>query len=1377
MASTNNNIIPTGAAVRPEDLIGGGGTFSSCLTRAIRRPIIIHSSSSSNNNAVDNNANNNSNETTKTQPITIGTALADAISRSTSSDAANQDANNNNSGYNHTTTTATKPTTPTRPSGAKNDNDLTDNNINNNGGDGGSSEQQQDWSTHHISYPLLKSTLHYFTQRRALIRTKLLNDTNNNNAQGSIISSNNTSSSGLLWGSRKKNNKKELLLTEEEFNLTLNECQNDAPFLKSSHLEGEEGTATIVTEGENYKTASVEEGGGGSGREDLMEYASERALGRTPPGGGGRRLKKMMFNKDKDGADNNSNKKGDLTMANVLISGCAGVPLDNTEEEGGKGVLNESCSPYVRMTSNTSTSTSMLNESEIIKRLSFMERSELSAVLDSEVERAVQFYRKRVGELAPPRVDGGSAICFDGGGGCGGLEMEIPSYNCGGDNAAGGVVGCGGGFKRSGGGGESTTTDHTSLLSQDDDDELIAPSQDREQLTFTEMASEILELHAYITTNIIVVRQVLIKYDAYVRSLGGTPMGSWYQTTRRQKVNGRSSDYRDLINHSKLKKLTKAYIMEYKRHLEEEEEEEIVVEEENDEPFSSSGGMKKRKKKTTKKVKRRLKGLSMAFYKIVDAGEEMKKRQRLKWRQSAMHLEDDDDEEEDAEMEGYTGVSSGGGDEGDQMELGEGLDPPSGGGGGGSNRAPVIVGPLDGPTAHTTPPRHSSSKASVESSMSKTTTTATSKRLLETPPPNPPLQPVPDYSTLRTNPDLGEDIAYQVHIFKCVQSKTQRSIEKTYNGHISGVYDNFISTIREYFLLGSATDNLSLMPEYLVMRGKSLKSSLLVVAQWREARNAYLYGLAHDGDVEAGGGGMDGRRRRQGMTKSWFGGFCGENQPPSSSPMSSSQPCSSFKSSFALFLNIFACFLYMMNYYIVEPSSTRYANALGTSDAMSGLIIGAMPWAAMLSAIVYSIWSNTCYKAPLITSGALLVAGNVLYATAYRYESITMALSGRFLTGLGGPRSMNRRYIADTTPVAQRTAVNAAFGTATAMGAALGPATAIMLDGVDVEFNLPLYGRVYFNGMTGPGFVMGCLWILFTLILALTFEEPHRSGLEEQMHNEKLQTSSTATAGRSPPRSEYEMSNLDASRSIRSRNASSSLDRQNLSESNLGYNSNASQPEPFEETRSRGVLDSFGCPTMDGKDICDHEISCIGSKVDDDNELDNDNQGGGGSGSIWQQAKFISNQITGPVRICMFLLFSKMFTVESVISAASMLTKNRYGWAVQQVGTLGTIIGCLTIPISIFIGWVSQYREDRVLMLWLISIATFGMGLLIDVTDFVSTETETYNEGHTLAVGPYRYISGYLLVFCSVQAFDGVVGSVLSKVIPTALATGTLVSL
>merc|ERR1719491_1858919 len=72
------------------------------------------------------------------------------------------------------------------------------------------------------------------------------------------------------------------------------------------------------------------------------------------------------------------------------------------------------------------------------------------------------------------------------------------------------------------------------------------------------------------------------------------------------------------------------------------------------------------------------------------------------------------------------------------------------------------------------------------------------------------------------------------------------------------------------------------------------------------------------------------------------------------------------------------------------------------------------------------------------------------------------------------------------------------------------------------------------------------------------------------------------------------------------------------------------------------------------------------------------------------------------------------------------------------------------------------------------SFAAFGMGLLIDFTDFVSTDTPTYNEDNVWAVGPHKYIAGYLLVFCSVQAFDGVVGSVLSKVTPTALASGTL---
>ena len=427
--------------------------------------------------------------------------------------------------------------------------------------------------------------------------------------------------------------------------------------------------------------------------------------------------------------------------------------------------------------------------------------------------------------------------------------------------------------------------------------------------------------------------------------------------------------------------------------------------------------------------------------------------------------------------------------------------------------------------------------------------------------------------------------------------------------------------------------------------------------------------------------------------------------------------------------------------YIVEPSSTRYANALGTSDAMSGLIIGAMPWAAIGSAVAYSVWSNRTYRAPLLTSCALLVSGNVLYASALRAGSIGMALGGRFLTGLGGPRSMNRRYIADTTPVASRTAVNAAFGTATAMGAALGPAAAVLLDRVDFEFGLPLYGTAVFNGMTGPGYLMSALWLVFAAVLAATFEEPERTGLEEQRRREEKEAEAC------------------------------------VADLGVGLVDDGGLVEPNRVGDGRAVvareLDGCGFPTDDAPGLCAEE-RYINPCFDGGGGRDDDGVDGVGMRPFCQQVAFVLSQLTLPVRICMFLLFSKMFTVESVISAASMVTKNRYGWAVHQVGTLGMIVGCLTIPISVFIGWISQYREDRVLMLWLMSFATLGMALLIDVTDMFSDETENYNEGNPWAVGPHRYIAGYLLVFCSVQAFDGVVGSVLSKVIPTSLATGTL---
>jgi hypothetical protein len=82
--------------------------------------------------------------------------------------------------------------------------------------------------------------------------------------------------------------------------------------------------------------------------------------------------------------------------------------------------------------------------------------------------------------------------------------------------------------------------------------------------------------------------------------------------------------------------------------------------------------------------------------------------------------------------------------------------------------------------------------------------------------------------------------------------------------------------------------------------------------------------------------------------------------------------------------------------------------------------------------------------------------------------------------------------------------------------------------------------------------------------------------------------------------------------------------------------------------------------------------------------------------------------------------------------------------------------------------------QDRSLMRLLVCLGCLGLFLLIDISDLKDDSTVGYNEGNRLAVSPHRFIAGYFIAYLSIQAFEGVIGSTLSKVIPTALASGTV---
>jgi hypothetical protein len=257
---------------------------------------------------------------------------------------------------------------------------------------------------------------------------------------------------------------------------------------------------------------------------------------------------------------------------------------------------------------------------------------------------------------------------------------------------------------------------------------------------------------------------------------------------------------------------------------------------------------------------------------------------------------------------------------------------------------------------------------------------------------------------------------------------------------------------------------------------------------------------------------------------------------------------------------------------------------------------------------------------------------------------------------------------------------------------------------------------------------MAMIWFIYTVVVVFTFSEPNRAGLEEQ----KRMEAAMEEAAHHDDLDEGYVSDFRKSQS----GASST------------HNINGRDADDDMATIFSGV-------TNDGTD---QTVRTLAPPP---------------SATRWTHFRAFLDLITPPVRLCLGLLFAKTFTIEALVSCTSALTKNRYGWAIKQVGTLGCINGLLVVPLSITVGYLSSFYQDRILMTWLVGVGCVGMFLLIDVSDLIDSSSKMYNEGQPLAVSPQRYVSGYFLTYISIQSFEGVIGSALSKVIPTALASGT----
>jgi hypothetical protein len=196
-----------------------------------------------------------------------------------------------------------------------------------------------------------------------------------------------------------------------------------------------------------------------------------------------------------------------------------------------------------------------------------------------------------------------------------------------------------------------------------------------------------------------------------------------------------------------------------------------------------------------------------------------------------------------------------------------------------------------------------------------------------------------------------------------------------------------------------------------------------------------------------------------------------------------------------LYINLFVTFVYLANQYVVAPTSGEYARLVGMTPAMSGVIIGLCPAAALVSSLLYSYWSNHSFKQPLLVCIACGILGNLVYAAALQCDSSYMLILGRLLTGFGGPRVISRRYIADHVPAEKRLLASSEFVTAGAMGLACGPLISSLVERSGLTFRWMAFGGrtlVWYQPETAPGWIMALLWLIALALVIPFFAEPEQ---------------------------------------------------------------------------------------------------------------------------------------------------------------------------------------------------------------------------------------------------------------------------------------------
>jgi len=447
-----------------------------------------------------------------------------------------------------------------------------------------------------------------------------------------------------------------------------------------------------------------------------------------------------------------------------------------------------------------------------------------------------------------------------------------------------------------------------------------------------------------------------------------------------------------------------------------------------------------------------------------------------------------------------------------------------------------------------------------------------------------------------------------------------------------------------------------------------------------------------------------------------------------------------------LMLNLLSVFIFMANYTLVIPSTSAFARHLDLPPTFAGVIIGAADITMIASALLYSIWTNRAFKAPLAFGALCCALGNVLYSSAYDFNSSWMLVSGRLLLGFGGTRAVSRRFIADFIGSASRTTASVGFVVASTMGMAVGPMTAFplrslpsvkIIDGGDVTLTI--------NTLTAPGYAMALLWLLLILVYVVVMRDP-KQVVSTPLEKPLLGGRGTApSSGGNDDDDAY--INKNESNNLCGDESEDDQQHQRLQSQLERGHPNANVTQHHQHEQSLRTYQSVQSATNDDDD-----------DDDDDNDDDDSHKD---YLTTWR-----GNAGQGPAAAtCLFAIYALKAVQEAACTAMPLLVDKMFGLGSAQSGLLLGVLLIATLPVNFAAGAFAKFLGERTLML----IAN-GCLLLSSIA-LMHPPKYTTTEGSCSLAGTIAALSGNLV---GTTVLEGVAYSILSKRMPAAMTQGIL---